>query len=426
MSSPSSRPKPLSTKVNTLWNMAGCIFYLGCQWLTTIIVVLFSKGFDNSGLLAFAMATGNMFASISLYKIRTFQVSDLKGEYSNPDYIGFRLLTITISMLFSIAYLAFITDDMTLFATTILYLIFKADETFADVLYGIDQRNGRMDYIGKSQLLRGAATLLGFTAPILATGNLLYAIAGMLMACASVTLLYDFRNAGKFGPCLPSFKFSKFSGLFKACLLPTIANFFATSIVSIARQRYGILVGETSLGLYASIATPAVLIQAGAAYLYSPLIGSLAKTLHERGIYSFKSSALKILLLIIIGAGLPSAVLTIVAPTVLVTLFGNDLLPHIWVFPYSLIATISIAALLYINDILLILRDGKTQIAINALALALTAFLTEGLIGKYGMNGINVTIITSATIASFVGLLRIGTADKSNPSKETTTQVDQS
>ncbi|WP_278541418.1 lipopolysaccharide biosynthesis protein [Collinsella intestinalis] len=426
MSSPSSRPKPLSTKVNTLWNMAGCIFYLGCQWLTTIIVVLFSKGFDNSGLLAFAMATGNMFASISLYKIRTFQVSDLKGEYSNPDYIGFRLLTITISMLFSIAYLAFITDDMTLFATTILYLIFKADETFADVLYGIDQRNGRMDYIGKSQLLRGAATLLGFTAPILATGNLLYAIAGMLMACASVTLLYDFRNAGKFGPCLPSFKFSKFSGLFKACLLPTIANFFATSIVSIARQRYGILAGETSLGLYASIATPAVLIQAGAAYLYSPLIGSLAKTLHERGIYSFKSSALKILLLIIIGAGLPSAVLTIVAPTVLVTLFGNDLLPHIWVFPYSLIATISIAALLYINDILLILRDGKTQIAINALALALTAFLTEGLIGKYGMNGINVTIITSATIASFVGLLRIGTADKSNPSKETTTQVDQS
>ena len=372
------------------------------------------------------MATGNMFASISLFKIRTFQVSDLTGEYSNRDYIGFRLFTITISMLFSIAYLALITKNVTLFATTILYLLFKADETFADVLYGIEQRNGRMDYIGKSQLLRGAATLLGFTAPILATGNLLYAIAGMLMACASVTLLYDFRNAGKFGPCLPSFKLSRIAGLFKACLLPTIANFFATSIVSIARQRYGILAGETSLGLYASIATPAVLIQAGAAYLYSPLIGSLAKTLHERGIYSFKSSALKILLLIIIGAGLPSAVLTIVAPTVLVTLFGNDLLPHIWVFPYSLIATISIAALLYINDILLILRDGKTQIAINAFALALTAFLTERLIGKYGMNGINVTIITSATIASFVGLLRIGTADKSNPSKETTTQVDQS
>lgn len=423
MSSQSPRPKPLSTRANTLWNMVGCIFYLGCQWLTTIIVVLFSRGFDNSGFLAFAMAMGNMFASISLYKIRTFQVSDLNCEYSNRDYIGFRLFTITISMLLSIAYLALITDNITLFATTILYLIFKADETFADVLYGIDQRNGRMDYIGKSQLLRGAATLIGFSAPMLATGDLLRAIAGMLIACASVTFLYDFRNAGRFGTCLPSFKLNKIAGLFKACLLPTIANFFATSIVSIARQRYGILAGEASLGLYASIATPAVLVQAGAAYLYSPLIGSLAKTLHKRGFTSFKSSALKILLLIIIGVGLPSAALAMIAPTILVALFGNDLAPHIWVFPYSLAATISIAVLLYINDILLILRDGKTQIAINALALALTALLTTGLIEKLGMNGINITIIISATIASVAGLVRMNIVSRSNKPAEATTPI---
>lgn len=424
MSSQSPRPKPLSTRANTIWNMAGCIFYLGCQWLTTIIVVLFSRGFDNSGFLAFAMATGNMFASISLFKIRTFQVSDLNGEYSNRDYIGFRLFTITISMLFSIAYLALITENVTLFATTILYLLFKADETFADVLYGIEQRNGRMDYIGKSQLLRGAATLIGFSAPMLVAGNLAYAVAGMLTACASITFLYDFRKAEKFGVCLPSFKLDKIAGLFKACLLPTVANFFATSIVSIARQRYGIIAGETSLGLYASIATPAVLIQAGAAYLYSPLIGSLAKTFHEGGFSRFKSSALKILLLIIVGAGLPSAALTLIAPSILVTLFGSELAPHIWVFPYSLVATISIAVLLYINDILLILRDGKTQIAINALALALTMLLITGLIERAGMNGINVTIIISATIASLAGLMRMNIASRSNDSTEAVTPGD--
>lgn len=370
------------------------------------------------------MATGNMFASISLFKIRTFQVSDLNGEYSNRDYIGFRLFTITISMLFSIAYLALITENVTLFATTILYLLFKADETFADVLYGIEQRNGRMDYIGKSQLLRGGATLIGFSAPMLVAGNLAYAVAGMLTACASITFLYDFRKTEKFGVCLPSFKLDKIAGLFKACLLPTVANFFATSIVSIARQRYGIIAGEVSLGLYASIATPAVLIQAGASYLYSPLIGLLAKALHERGFSRFKSSALKILLLIIIGAGLPSAALTLIAPSILVALFGNELAPHIWVFPYSLAATISIAVLLYINDILLILRDGKTQVAINALALALTMLLITVLIERVGMNGINVTIIISATIASLAGLMRMHKASRSNNSTEAVTPAD--
>lgn len=367
------------------------------------------------------MATGNMFASISLYKIRTFQVSDLNGEYSNRDYVGFRLFTILISMLLSIAYLALITDNSSLFTTSILYLIFKADETFADVLYGIDQRNGRMDYIGKSQFMRGIATLAGFSIPIFITGNLQPAIVGMLIACASITILYDFRNAKKFGPCFPAFCVHKMSGLFKACLLPTIANFFATSIVSVARQRYGILAGEASLGLYASIATPAVLVQAGAAYLYSPLIGSLAQTLHERGASSFKSSALKILLLIVIGAGLPSVALTLVAPTLLVALFGNELAPHIWVFPYSLVATISVAVLLYINDILLILRDGKTQIVINALALVVTMLLTNALVQKLGMNGINVTIVAATTMASLLGLLRIRKANEYS-SPETTSK----
>lgn len=62
----SNAPAPLSTKRNTLWNAAGCIFYLGCQWLTTVLVVVLSTDYNNSGALAFAMSVGNMFASVSL------------------------------------------------------------------------------------------------------------------------------------------------------------------------------------------------------------------------------------------------------------------------------------------------------------------------------------------------------------------------
>ena len=75
-------PAPLSTKKNALWNAAGCIFYLGCQWLTTVLVVVLSTDYNNSGALAFAMSVGSMFASISLYKMRTYQVSDISCEHS--------------------------------------------------------------------------------------------------------------------------------------------------------------------------------------------------------------------------------------------------------------------------------------------------------------------------------------------------------
>ena len=50
MSEPSARhskeggaPKQLSVKANMLWNSAGSMTYLACQWLTTIVVVRLSS-----------------------------------------------------------------------------------------------------------------------------------------------------------------------------------------------------------------------------------------------------------------------------------------------------------------------------------------------------------------------------------------------
>lgn len=400
-------PAPLGARENTLWNMAGCIFYLGCQWLTTILVVIFSSNFDNSGALAFAMSVGNMFASVSLYKIRTFQVSDIKNAYSNGDYIGFRVFTISASFIVSAAYLAIISNNSLILASSLFYLFFKADETFVDVLYGIDQKNERMDYIGKSQFLRGAATLIGFTVPIALTGSLLLAIIGMTVLCTCTTIFFDVKRASRFGVVRASFSKTQISNLAKACLLPTVANFCATSVVSIARQSYGILEGEELLGIYASIATPAVLVQAGAAYLYSPLIGSIATALYNRGVTAFKKSVLKILLLLIVCMGILIGLLSAFGSQILLCVFGIKLAPYVWIFPFALLSTTTVAILLYVNDTLLILRDGATQVVINATALVITALFSNEAVSLWGMNGVNLIVIYATAIAGSIGLLKI-------------------
>ena len=97
------------------------------------------------------MSIGNMFASISLYKIRTYQVSDINNRFSTGNYVALRLFTIFASLVLSGIYLAIMTHNTRLIAATLVYLLFKGDETFSDALYGIEQKNGRMDYIGKSQ-----------------------------------------------------------------------------------------------------------------------------------------------------------------------------------------------------------------------------------------------------------------------------------
>lgn len=400
-----SKTAPLSLQANTLWNAAGCLFYLGCQWLTTVLVVRLSANYENSGALAFAMANGIIFASIGLYKIRTFQVSDLKGAYSNQEYIGFRILTIALGLLWSAIYLPLTaSNDMALLTAAVAYLVFKSDEVFSDVLYGVYQRNERMDYIGKSQLLRGVLSLTGFSAPLAMTGNLVMGIIGMALCCMAVTACYDLPHATLFGAIAPSFSKAKMVSLLKVCCLAMLASLCANSIVSAVRQYYGITYGSEALGIYASVATPAVLIQVAATYLYSPLIGSLAKTWQNNGMVAFRKEFLKVLLVIAFVIGVFIVCLSAVGNAALQLVFGASIAPYTYLFPYVLIATGCVGVLLYVNDVLIILRKMKSILLCNAIALVAALGLAIPCTAMMDMNGINVSIITGCLIAILFSL----------------------
>ena len=49
-------PEPLPYRKNMLWNSAGSIVYLGCQWLITVLVVRLTVGYDAAGLLSLLAA----------------------------------------------------------------------------------------------------------------------------------------------------------------------------------------------------------------------------------------------------------------------------------------------------------------------------------------------------------------------------------
>lgn len=71
-----------SIRRNMLFNTIGSLTYQGCLWITTVIVVILSDSYSASGILSFAMTIGNMFSAIGTYSMRTYQVSDVKGKYS--------------------------------------------------------------------------------------------------------------------------------------------------------------------------------------------------------------------------------------------------------------------------------------------------------------------------------------------------------
>lgn len=408
MKTASENIRPLTLRANALWNAIGCLFYLGCQWLTTVLVVRLSSSYENSGALAFAMANGIIFASIGLYKIRTFQVSDLNKEYSAGDYVGFRFVSIALGLLWSAIYLPLSCgNDFQLLSASLAYLLFKADEVFSDVLYGVDQRAYRMDFIGKSQIMRGFLSLLGFALPLCLFDNLVLGILGMALCCISVTILYDIPHARNLDSIRPTFSRERIVSLAKACGLAMLASLCANGIVSLVRQYFGITYGSEALGIYASVATPAVLIQVSATYLYSPMIGSLAQTLQEGGPKAFFRHFLKVLVLIVAALGVFIVALSLMGNTALQIVFGRSIAPYTYLFPYVLIATGCVGVLFYTNDVLVILRKTGAMLACNLVALVAALLLAIPQTAQFGMNGINFSVIGGCLIAVGLSIILI-------------------
>ena len=91
--------RELSDKQNILYNAAGSLIYLGCQWLLTVLVVRLSDGLEYAGNLALAMSIANIFVPFAQYRMRTIQVSDVSHSFSAGDYLGFRFLTVIAALI---------------------------------------------------------------------------------------------------------------------------------------------------------------------------------------------------------------------------------------------------------------------------------------------------------------------------------------
>ena len=245
--------KPMSLRKNVLWNTFGSVFYQGCIWLMTVLVVRLSSDYQNSGMLAFAMSVGNIYTAIGTYTMRTYQVSDVTGRYNASNYVALRIVTVLGGLVACGIYSLAISPSSNTMLVIGVFLLFKADEAFANVLYGCDQVAMRLDYVGISQVSRGVICVSFFALGLVATNNLVVALLSVFLGCILVTAFYDIpRTRALVDSLHPSISKRQCLDLLKECF-PTVAgNVLGGLVVSTARQYFGIAYGEAALGIYAS------------------------------------------------------------------------------------------------------------------------------------------------------------------------------
>ena len=386
-----------STLANIFYNSFGTIFYYGCQWLTTLLVVRIS-GFEDGGNYSLAMTFTAAFAIMALFNTRQYQVSDVTGEYSDRTYIRSRFIAMAISFAVCFAGLFFNAYTPYQWGVILLYMLFKCGEAWIDVYNGIDQKNGRMDYICYSYIFRGFFMIAGFCGVLYLTKNLVLAIGSITLLTFLTAFFYDRRTAERFIAKDGATNRADVKKLMFAMLplvLVAVTNNLSISFPKYFLERF---YDETVLGYYSSVATPSMIVQVGASTIFIPLITPLADRLKENDKKGFLEILKKVAL---VFAGLSVLALIVSAlfgEWFLVLLFQEEIRPYTYLFVPIIISTLLISVNAALFPVCTVLREIKGQLAVGIGGIVSSFAASAVLIRRYCMDGVVVSLLITLAI----------------------------
>ncbi|MCI8371184.1 MAG: oligosaccharide flippase family protein [Lachnospiraceae bacterium] len=398
--------KKLSIKQNMLYNSVGFIVYLFCQWLITIVVVRLSN-YEDAGILSLAMSINNILYAISTFGLRNYQVSDIENKYSDYEYIIVRGVTCCFSTICCFIFLLLNSThySMNQMGCILLYFIFKVTEALIDVIQGIQQKKYRMDYVGKSFVIRGILTLSGFTIVFKVTSSLAASIAAMILLSASVAFFYDYVNCKKLTKLPSELEWSKVKAVIMENMPLMFNELFMTGVVSVARYFLEFYEGNEVLGIYASIATPTVIIQAACNMIYSPLISEYAVHYNKKDYKAYKKLIVGVLEAFVLILALVLAGVFVLGDWGLQLLFGSEILEYSYLLSQTVLVTFLVAFMYWLSALMVVARKQKSVMLINGAAIILVIIFSVQMIPQMGINGINYALF--ATFAVDIVLLAV-------------------
>lgn len=378
--------KKMTIKSSILWNTWGSLFYLGCQWLLSVLVIRLS-GFENSGLLTLSMSITNMFYSIAVYGMRTFQVADMGNEFSNGTYVFSRIVTSLCAFFLCVGFVLGNNYGIMESLSILIYMLFRVGEAIFDIYAGFYQKHWRMDCLGKSMVLRGGLMLVSYVIFLSLFGSLPITFLAMSISTYAAIFIYDRKRIKEIITIRFDKEYKQTLKLLKKCFPLVVYLFLNAGISSIPRYFLDKFSGGDKLGIYAAIAAPTLVVQMASTYIFNPFVTAFA----ERYNVGDRKGFWKLLRTCILAVGVVSA--AAIAGSMLLgrwglkLLIGEKILPYTYLLLPLVLCTILTAFSWLLCGVLTIVKDFKGLIAANVSAVGFCTVASYFFINKWGMQG---------------------------------------
>lgn len=389
---------------NVIWNIIGATLYSFTSFIFTIIVTRIN-GIENAGIFTYSYATACILFVIGIYYGRTFQVTDITEKYSDTDYIYNRLITSLLMLLSGTLFCVIKKYDIYKSSIFILLIGYKAIEAFSESIYGVIQKNERLDLVGKSFTMKALLGLLFFLVIDLITKNLILSCLGICIASLFILFIYDFKNAKRIGIKKTKFSHQVDITLFKIGFFTFALTFLSQYIINSSRYAIDDLSSEDIQAIFGYILMPATFMGLLGQFIIQPILTSISTCIKE----SNKDKLVKIIIkvfLIIFSIGIIALIVAyVLGIPVLQLVYGIDLSEYLIPLMIIILGSIFYSVELFESTVLIALRKTKWQAFYYLITAILSTLIAYILIKKYQILGASLTYLFTMLIIAIILLI---------------------
>ena len=369
-------------KKDYIWNSIGSFLQSAISPILLIVITRLN-GVGDSGLFSFAMSLSVVFWAISLWGGRTYQVSDVKKEFSSGDYIVVRFISSLIVAVFSISFCVLSGYDLIKTELIMVLVSFKILESIADSMYGVLQIHNRLYIVGISLTMKSVFGFMIFAIVDILTKNIVYGALSIFLVNIVVVIFYD----------IPWMKHVESVGLTKKNIMQAgkimkkTAEVFVVvflTMFSLNIPRYFLdKYHYDQIGYFGIMAMPITLLTLFISFVLQPNVVNLSELLKKKKIKEFTKIVSKIDFITFTLGILFVVSSYLIGVWVLNTVFGIDINNFRIDLTIMVIGAVANAFVSIYVNLLIILRRFKGQfytlLVTNILAVILSIYLIDRL-----------------------------------------------
>lgn len=369
-------------KKDYIWNSIGSFLQSAISPILLIVITRLN-GVGDSGLFSFAMSLSVVFWAISLWGGRTYQVSDVKKEFSSGDYIVVRFISSLIVAVFSISFCILSGYDLIKTELIMVLVSFKILESIADSIYGVLQIHNKLYIVGISLTMKSVFGFMLFTLVDILTKNIVYGALSIFIVNIAVVIFYD----------IPWMKHVESVGLTKKNIMQAgkimkkTAEVFVVvflTMFSLNIPRYFLdKYHYDQIGYFGIMAMPITLLTLFISFVLQPNVVNLSELLKKKKIKEFTKIVSKIDFITFTLGILFIVSSYLIGVWVLNTVFGIDINNFRIDLTIMVIGAVANAFVSIYVNLLIILRRFKGQfytlLVTNILAVVLSIYLIDKL-----------------------------------------------